>query len=128
MEYRINKVTGAPECVTVGKLISVSDTIKELKNKKKTQYRTGIVDLEIVSEDGEITYKTTWCNIYEKQYQRGMEIGKEYQAVVTEMSDGVLITLYSSVEVEKLSPDLFNFSNVESPIDVEKKVLEAMRS
>ena len=111
MEYKINKVTGLAECTTSGKLLSIGETIKEFKNEKKTQYRTGVVALDIVNEEtGETITKNAFCNIYEKQVEK-MEIGKVYQATITEMSDGgVLVTLSNSVNVETLSSDLFDFS------------------
>jgi len=117
MEYKINDVTGQKELVMEGKLLSIGNTVKEFNNDKRTQYRTGVVQLQLVNtQTGEMVTKNTFCNIYEKSVPK-LVIGNEYQTTITQMSDGSkLVTLNSGVHVEVLSNELFNFDSLEAPV------------
>jgi hypothetical protein len=117
MEYRINTITGQKELVTEGKLISIGSTVKEFKNDNKTQYRVGVVQLELVHPTtGEIVVKNSFCNIYEKSVAK-LVPGNKYQTTIIQMSDGSkLVTLNSGVHVEALSDDLFDFDSIEAPV------------
>ena len=116
MEYRINEVTGQKEAVTKGTLLSIGPTVKTFNNDNQTQYRTGIVRLELANPvTGEMVIKNTFCNIYEKSVPN-VKVGNEYQVVITQMQDGSnLVTLTSGVHVEALESSLFDFDSIEVP-------------
>ena len=116
MEYRINEVTGQKEAVTKGELLVIGKVVKEFANENKTQYRRGIVRVEIANPTtGEVVKKDTWCTIYEKSVPK-LTIGNIYQVVITQMPDkSNLVTLTSGVHVEALESSLFDFDSIEAP-------------
>lgn len=72
-------------------LKSVGNSVKELNNEKRTQFRTCTVDI-----NGTVYFAKVW----EKSVQNGLTVGATYQAELQADGDTVWITLLNGTDAK----------------------------
>ena len=104
-----------------GKLLSVSDTVTFNKLSDGKQGAGFIAcTIEFKNRDNEI--RTVRSSIYEKEWDKGMEVGKTYIGYVEKVDDKVYSHLTHYIAADTMNIDDFDFETEEAT----KKEKEAL--
>jgi len=113
LEWKKSEVTGNLEASFNGKLLSVSETVLNLNNDAKTEYRIATIQI-----DGSKGSKNVTAIMYESNFKHGVEKGNSYlcKAVYDESraDKSVLITISHLVAGDRATIEDFGIPKVES--------------
>lgn len=115
-----NKITGATEKQFGAKLISIATDPMTNQTTGKPYYPCTI---EFVNTNGQIVQRT--AIVYGKNFDYGMEVGKEYMATAQKVEDRVYVHLSHLTFVNGATEDDFDFdAEVDAPAVREKELAE----
>ena len=118
-----NKITGATEKQFGAKLISIATDPLTNQTTGKPYYPCTI---EFVNANSQIVQKT--AIVYGKNYDYGMEVGKEYMATAQKVEDRVYVHLSHLAFVNGATADDFDFdAEVEVGQPREKEVADFVK-
>ena len=118
LKIQTNEVTGAKEFNFNAKLVSVSTSVRELKNENKTKYR--LVTMSTTLPNG--AQKVITAQVWEKNVPN-VTIGETYTVTATVMADGnLLFTCNSITNGETLSLTDFGITSVQASTPANARV------
>lgn len=118
MKRIANDNQGNPRVQFTAKLESISENTFENVNGKL--YKAVTVSFKDIKGNP----ASATGIIYEGNYKRGVEPGKEYLTVATQTEKGVLITMSHLTSAERPTADMFDFSEAEVEVKSTSKEIK----